>query len=190
MMNTQKVYFSFFIFLFLGEYHGLQTQSFISQGYARSFRINRLPNFSNYGCSGCHRNGEVPPRGSNPFGGDVWDSLDGIMDGVKRRLGADPNWDILFFIDSDGDGYSNGQELGDPHGRWTQNTPNVQWTSTTNPNDPKDYPGSVLVQIFPDGSFNSSFDPNTDEPIHVDVCGDGAIGLTEECDGLNLNGES
>ena len=138
-----------------------------SSVHARANRVNQLPNFRDYWCAGCH--GGYPPR-SNQFGVDVWDSLDGAMDGVNgARFGA-PNWDLLYLLDSDGDGYSNGQELGDPHGRWSVNSPVVQWDISSDPSDPDDNPSTNLN--------------------YFDVCGDGAIGTTEECEGTNLNGES
>ena len=52
-------------------------------------------------CDRCHI---VPGGPRNPFGLDV------------QRLR--PNWQSLYDLDSDGDGFTNGQELGDPYGEW------------------------------------------------------------------------
>lgn len=61
-------------------------------------------------CGSCH----VSPGGDGPrnaFGEDV--------DAKMPRTGpTDETWAILFCADSDGDGKTNGQELGDPCGAW------------------------------------------------------------------------
>jgi hypothetical protein len=66
-----------------------------------------VPNGNVHGCATCH----VDPAGGgarNAFGRDVGASLAGSV----------PDWTALFDLDSDGDGQTNGQELGDPCGRW------------------------------------------------------------------------
>lgn len=61
-----------------------------------------VPNSGGERCNTCHISGGGSPR--NDFGADFW------------RLGRD--WSALSQEDSDGDGFSNGVELGDPEGRW------------------------------------------------------------------------
>ena len=63
--------------------------------------VSELPNGSTYGCDTCHTNGGGTPR--NDFG-LAWE--------------ATPTWADVATLDSDGDGCSNGGELGDPDGTW------------------------------------------------------------------------
>lgn len=77
---------------------------------ARPFRIDQLPNGSTLGCGACH----VSSSGGgarNKFGLDV-----GAITGTANK----PFWSAtLAAKDSDGDGFSNGVELGDPEGDGT-----------------------------------------------------------------------
>ncbi|MBK9138777.1 MAG: CHRD domain-containing protein [Verrucomicrobia bacterium] len=77
---------------------------------ARSFRVNQLPNGNVFGCANCH----VSAGGGgarNPFGQAV-----GAITGSSSAA----FWSAsLAALDSDGDGFSNGFELGDPEGDGT-----------------------------------------------------------------------
>ncbi len=73
---------------------------------ARDFRVNQVPNGAVASCNTCHLNGGGTPR--NPFGLAVF-----AITGSANR----PFWSpALAEKDSDGDGFTNGQELGDPDG--------------------------------------------------------------------------
>ena len=78
-----------------------------TSGWARPFRPAQLPNGNVVGCAACHVNpGGGGPR--NPFGQAV---------GAITGSSAIPFWSAtLAQADSDGDGFSNGVELGDPDG--------------------------------------------------------------------------
>lgn len=79
----------------------------IEKTHARSFRVSMLPNGNALGCASCHiRSSGGGPR--TPFGDDVRS----IVGGSRA-----PFWsETLASMDSDGDGFSNGLELGDPDG--------------------------------------------------------------------------
>ena len=64
------------------------------------------------GCQTCHTEGGGSPR--NPFGLDVEATLINTADGTFVA------WSDLWNVDSDGDGQSNGMELGDPCGEWSE----------------------------------------------------------------------
>ena len=64
--------------------------------------VASLPNGNAFSCANCHINGADGPR--NAFG---------ILAGQNKVAGA-PLWSLLWNVDSDLDGYTNGQELGDP----------------------------------------------------------------------------
>ena len=81
-----------------------------SESFARGYRVAQVPNGSKFQCATCH----IDPRGGgprNPFGKSVEDDF------LKS---GDVQWGPeLAMLDSDGDGFSNGEELQDPLGEWT-----------------------------------------------------------------------
>lgn len=89
--------------------------------FARSFRVEQTPGAS-FGCDLCH----LPAGGLNDFGFDSFQFVDN----------GNVVWANLAPVDSDGDGYTNGEELGDPTGSWTigDASPGGQ----TDPNDRDD----------------------------------------------------
>ncbi len=95
----------------------------INSAWARNFRVAQLPNGTRYQCMNCHL---------NPVGGAV--NIFGLD--IMRTLNGDQaNWSAVCALDSDSDGYSNGQELGDPNCTWMigQASPNASILS--NPAD-------------------------------------------------------
>ena len=98
---------------------------------ARSARVGQLPNGSTFGCANCHVNAggggtrnafglAVPLNGSGP--------------------GATVNWNAtIAAADSDGDGVSNGTELGDPDGDGNP----TAGAMVTNPGDATSFPQVV-----------------------------------------------
>ena len=100
------------------------------QADARPFRVSQLPNGSMIGCASCH----VNPSGGGtltPFGRD-------INNNYLTQSGRSGNvqWNaMLAMLDSDGDGVSNGRELGDPDGDGMTDA-SIQ---VTNPGDPNSF---------------------------------------------------
>jgi hypothetical protein len=93
---------------------------------------NRVPNGPAFSCDTCHDLiSGAPDR--NPFGtafannGHVWNAA-------------------LAALDSDGDGFKNGQELGDAAGTWTPGSPAPGGT-ITNPGDPSSKPAVAAPTI-------------------------------------------
>lgn len=81
---------------------------------ARSFRMGQVPNQPD-GCGTCHISvGGGGPR--NVFGQQVEANL---TEGDRGNV----QWALIFDLDADGDGCSNGAELGDPGGTWRINDP-------------------------------------------------------------------
>ncbi len=96
-----------------------------------SFR-SRVPNGNLNSCDTCHDLAAGPPA-LNPFG--------------TAFLGAGTSWTpALATVDSDGDGFTNGQELGDPAGTWTPGSPNPTG-NITNPGDPTSHPTATAPAI-------------------------------------------
>jgi hypothetical protein len=120
---------------------------------ARSHRVNQIPHGDSYGCTSCH---ETPSGGGvfTGFGSDAMLFLEG--DGHVST--HDLNWAPMATRDSDRDGFTNGEELGDPNGEWS------------------------IGDSDPRGRHYNPGDPN-DHPIAT--CGDGRVTPPEECDGTN-----
>jgi uncharacterized protein (TIGR03382 family) len=90
-------------------------------------------------CGSCHVSaGGGGPR--NAFGADVEAKM-------PFTGPTDETWAILFCIDSDGDGKTNGQELGDPCGTWR-----VGDTSPTAASNPGDEASTTDVEGECDGA--------------------------------------
>lgn len=70
-------------------------------------------------------------------------SLNAFGETVRAHLNASrqPDWSAIRNLDSDGDGYTNGQELGDPTGSWTPGSPDPSSPSAvTHPGSPTSKP--------------------------------------------------
>ena len=76
--------------------------------FARPTFPTEVPNGSVYNCLTCHTQAAGGPSW-NDFGLDVRANLSGGF----------PDWAAVYDMDSDGDGQTNGEELGDPCGDWT-----------------------------------------------------------------------
>ena len=113
---------------------------------ARSNRVGQVPHGAAFGCDICH----TSAGGLTDFG----------FDSFTYTTNGNVSWADLAMKDSDGDGYSNGLELGDPNGSWR--TGNAQ----------------------PGGNYT---DPNDADD---NFCGDGTLQPNEECEGSNLQGET
>ena len=100
---------------------------------ARSKRVRQVPNGSVASCNTCHTSGGGSPL--NPFGIE-------IATNFLTSAGApgDVIWGAeLAALDSDGDGASNGAELGDPDGTWVAGDDNPEG-ETFHPGDPESTP--------------------------------------------------
>ena len=105
---------------------------------ARGFRGNMLPNAEavGAGCNLCHVSGGGSPR--NGFGLDV----EALVTVNGREVFWTPE---LAALDSDGDGFTNGEELGDPEGSWTAgDDPPGDAALVTDPADPESRPPEAV----------------------------------------------
>jgi hypothetical protein len=108
----------------------------IPSAFARPFRPGMMPNGGRFNCSNCH----VSSNGGgarNLFGADVLDIVGGSS--------AIPFWSpTLAALDSDGDGFTNGQELGDPDGDGTP----IPGASVSNPGSATSKPNQFPTAAF------------------------------------------
>lgn len=103
-----------------------------NEALARAFRVGQLPNGSKLGCISCH-NSQNGGDSRNPFGKEV---------GTKFLINGNVEWGPeLAKLDSDGDGFTNGEELQDPNGEWRiGNPPPGNPDLVKNPGDPNSKP--------------------------------------------------
>jgi hypothetical protein len=111
---------------------------------ARPFRLQQVPNGSNFGCTLCHSS--VGGDALNPFGADVLATLTPPSVPISSR---DVDWAAIFQLDSDGDGYTNGEELSDPDG---DGEPDPA-LDPSHPGDPLSFPApdvTLTIEDSPD----------------------------------------
>jgi MYXO-CTERM domain-containing protein len=104
---------------------------------ARSARVNQVPNGLENSCMTCHTV-SLPQVGNGPlndFGVDVDSNLTG--GGAVNTQEVD--WPAVCELDSDGDGFTNGEELGDPDCAWTRGSQAGEYQS--DPADASSTPG-------------------------------------------------
>ncbi|PKL79232.1 MAG: hypothetical protein CVV25_08670 [Ignavibacteriae bacterium HGW-Ignavibacteriae-4] len=192
----RKIFYFLLITLFL---------SFVSESFTRDFRVNQIPNGNKFQCTSCH----VSPYGGGqrtPFGETVYDNLGQPISTAKVR------WDLIFNIDSDGDGFTNGEELQDADGQWAQGQANPgNSTLITKPWDPSSKPTVSSVEndyvnshsiIYPTpskGIVNLSYTSNYPENSQLEVFNsNGSLLISERVESklgenkysINLNNQS
>ncbi|MBL90672.1 MAG: hypothetical protein CMH56_02530, partial [Myxococcales bacterium] len=161
------------------------TLAFAADAQAYSSYMSRIPNTPN-SCNTCHSYGGGSPR--NAFGlafdgnGLVWS-------------------DALANADSDSDGQSNGEELGDPCGIWSQGETPARSNDLSNPGDvgstSVDGMAGSLLWFFDNDGDQVGDDDTTQQSCtapdgYVALGGDcndgdsglGAISADLDCDGL------
>jgi uncharacterized protein (TIGR03382 family) len=121
-----------------------------STAEARPFRVTQLPNGADFGCTSCHTGSSGGPR--NAFGSAVASGFTSSPSSAPAGWGP-----VLAGQDSDGDGFTNGEELGDPDGTWTVGDPNPTFDAT-NPGDPDSFPAVT----DPDAGSDTGADSGTD----------------------------
>ncbi|MFO0611719.1 MAG: hypothetical protein U0414_03960 [Polyangiaceae bacterium] len=131
--------------------------SFAGTAEARSFRVKDIPNGNKYGCVSCHTSNSG--KTNTAFGNDSEKYL--VGGGSKSQRHTD--WASLCPLDSDGDGYTNGQELGDPDCTWMR--------GQANPPGPTSNPGKA-------------------SSVPAPACGNGKIDPGESCDGSAMSASS
>jgi len=96
---------------------------------SRGFRVSKIPNGGKFQCANCH---------VDPAGGGARNNFGKAVEAKVTPNGQEDFWDAsLASFDSDGDGKTNGQELGDPNGIWKPGQPDPGTSnSVSNPGDP------------------------------------------------------
>ena len=144
---------------------------------ARPFREQQLPAGAALGCNACHNGDQL-----NPFG----EAMEAGFLSPGALSSADALWGPeLAGLDSDGDGATNGQELGDPEGIWLPGDPAPAAFS---------FPGFATCDELPTAERSCGRCRGTATGVQLcpSICGDGILadGAGEYCDGAELGGTS
>ena len=132
----------------------------ISTIFAKGSRVDLLPNGGKFSCNTCHQTVGGSPR--NDFGLAV-QAITGSAE--------IPFWSPeLADLDSDGDGFTNGQELQDPNGTWTSGMASPGDVSlVTHPGDASSFPiatdvneiTNLPIEYKLNANYPNPFNPST-----------------------------
>ncbi|MBI1387139.1 MAG: CHRD domain-containing protein [bacterium] len=142
---------------------------------ARFFRVSMVPNGSQIGCILCHH---------SPGGGDARNAFGKEVEKLVTPGGMEAFWGPeLAAKDSDGDDFTNGQELGDPDGNWQPGDPDPD-VAFTLPGDASSHPeGTPAV----DDSFVAILLGENEAPNPVDTGAYGVAIFKLHADGTTLD---
>ena len=113
---------------------------------ARPWRVDQIPNGNKFRCLNCHH---------SPYGGSR-NSFGLAVENVVGRGSKAPFWNsVLAAKDSDGDGSSNGEELGDPDGDGNP----TAGANIANPGDAKSKPPKPVTPVAPVIALRTSKTP-------------------------------
>lgn len=134
--------------------------------FSRDFRVNQIPNGSKYQCLNCHTS-SAGGGSLNAFGTEIKNNFL-----TSKNASGNVIWNAtLANIDSDKDGFSNGNELGDPLGTWKSGNSNPGiFANVTLPGSASSKPTDVLensnnqisdalkvISLYPNPVINSTF---------------------------------
>ena len=136
--------------------------------FARSKRVDQVPNGSVFRCKTCHT-GTGGPR--NAFGQ--------MIEADYLDVNGDVIWQAeLASLDADEDGGTNGQELLDPDGSWNEGDADPGNTeAVTNPGDPESVSGVKFAGNIPDNYRISNYpNPfNSGTQVHISIKSRGPV---------------
>lgn len=162
---------------------GISVFAYTGDAQALPFRPGLLPNGFVNACSTCH---------FNPAGGGARNAFGQDVDERVSPFGSEAFWGPeLAALDSDGDGFTNGEELGDPEGLWESGQPSPgagplvsrPGVATSTPPAPHEAAGVTASVQRPGAAkyfYTSLSGANVTVPVTTDGVGTGTFTLNEE----------
>lgn len=117
-----------------------------SEAFSRLIRVSNIPNGRKFSCRTCHDMSDTKYTTRNAFGKEI--EANYLQPTVPIKMKKVMWQAALAALDSDGDGYTNGQELDDPNGTIT-NGDSTNFAIVTNPGDPTSHPMNPATEIIP-----------------------------------------
>lgn len=148
---------------------------FAESATARTFRVKDIPNGATFKCLSCHTTNSG--KTFTPFGSDAKSHLFGTGSLSTRHTA----WAEFCARDSDMDGYTNGQELGDPGCVWAIGDANPGGLMLTNPGKDTSFPMPVCGNGMLDAGEDCEGSELTASTCAEVGAGDGALACTAEC---------
>lgn len=125
--------------------------------WAMSGYVSNVPNGSVFSCQTCHLSAS---------GG-------GTRNGFGNAYASNSSWSSLYAIDCDGDAQTNGQELGDPCGDWSQGGTPGRTSDISNPGD------SASTSASPNVPSCTAQDAGSVPVVDAAVAADGSTPVTD-----------
>ncbi len=133
---------------------------------ARNLFSTEIPNGAEHDCGACHINIDTALN-LTWFGVDVALTYE---DYTNPR----PIWPSVYALDSDADGQTNGEELGDPCGEWAYGE-DATFDETSNPGDALSFLEEPPVYECTAGSDDDDSSSDDDDDSSAQLAGDDAI---------------
>lgn len=121
-----------------------------SEAYSRLIRVSNIPNGRKFSCRNCHDMTDTKYTTRNSFGKEI--EANYLQPTVPIKMKKVMWQAALAALDSDGDGYTNGQELDDPEGKIT-NGDSTDFEKVTNPGDSTSHPMNPVDEILNQEQF-------------------------------------
>jgi len=133
----------------------------VDDARATSVMQGEIPNVPS-ACNTCHSDGGGSKL--NAFGLDAWATRDKSADApVVVR------WSQIWNVDSDGDGQTNGMELGDPCGEWQSGLPAPRIVAISDPGDESSSTSDPLSGCSDGNEPPASPDKRPEQPSVLDI---------------------
>lgn len=141
---------------------------------ARPFRVDELPNGSKHTCFNCHDDDQG--KTFNDFGS----AARGALDKTGQIQDAHVHWDLLCPYDTDDDGWTNGEELGDPDCVWTVGATPAK-TAAYLPGHPESHPPPICDNGKLDAGEDCEGTMMSETDCMAVEAGNGQLACTPDC---------
>jgi len=131
----------------------------------RPWRPENIPNGWVFNCQNCHEDPNGGGTGTE-LGNQIYLSRNAFPDPPNHQ-GVVVWGPLLASLDADGDGFTNGEELGDPQGVWAPNGPPPLVVNPNLVSNPGDRSSIPPVRPNPPGESGVPVDPPAPEPVAI-----------------------
>lgn len=138
---------------------------------ARSQRVEQIPNGEEFSCTTCH-DSSFPTGAQNGARNVFGQQVEANLTGTGGTATQEVDWQAIYDLDADGDGFTNGQELGDPNGEWSQGEDPPEDYAPSRPADAEDTPDIPTGGDDAGGDDAGTTDAGPSPDVGTDAGGD------------------